>query len=313
MKVAVTGASGLIGQALVERLAARGDEIAILTRDPDRARSRGRGRAAGEGDPEARRLVGWDPLREPAPAAALQGLDAVVHLAGEPVAQRWNERVKRAIRDSRTVGTRNLVDGLEALAPDERPRTLVSASAVGYYGPHGAEPLDEEAPAGGDFLAQVCVAWEREAKAATRLGVRTVQVRIGVVLAPSGGALAQMLPPFRLGLGGPVGGGEQYIPWIHRDDLVAMVLAALSDERWSDAVNGTAPQPVTSREFAHALGEVLHRPARLPVPAAALRLRYGEMASVITSGVRAMPARALVLGYSFEHPRLSEALRSLLT
>ncbi|HYM44562.1 MAG TPA: TIGR01777 family oxidoreductase [Solirubrobacteraceae bacterium] len=318
MKVAVTGASGLIGGALVDRMAARGDQVTVLTRDPDGARARHDAKAPPAGGESAtherqpRTFARWEPLREPAPAQALREQDAIVHLAGEPIAQRWSEKVKRAIRDSRVLGTRNLVQGLRTLDEGARPRALVSASAIGYYGSHGPEPIDEDAPAGSDFLAQVCADWEAEARGAEQLGMRAAQVRIGVVLERSGGALAQMLRPFRLGLGGPVGGGAQYMAWIHCDDLVGMMLAALSDERWSGPFNGTAPEPVTSGVFARALGHALHRPALLPVPTLALRLLYGEMAYVITTGVRAMPAKALVLGYSFEHPRLEEALRSAL-
>jgi uncharacterized protein (TIGR01777 family) len=316
MKVAVTGASGLIGGALVAELVKRGDEVTVLTRDPDRARAK-----LGAGESQVQ-LARWDPLSEPAPAQALAGRDAVVHLAGEPVAQRWSEKAKRAIRDSRVVGTRNLVEGLRALDADDvgdesgsragRPGVLVSASAIGYYGPHGPEPIDEEAPAGEDFLAQVCAAWEAEAMAAGQLGMRPVQVRTGVVLDRSGGALAKMLPPYRLGVGGPVAGGSQYMAWIHRDDLIGMMLTALSDERWSGPVNATAPEPVTNRELSHALGKALHRPSLLPVPGLALRLMYGEMAEIVTTGVRAMPAKALVLGYEFAHPHLDEALRAVL-
>jgi uncharacterized protein len=326
MRVAVTGASGLIGGALVERLRACGEEVTILTRSPGQARKVHAQAAAAPRASGARRaqasepsavqseleLARWSPLEEPAPAAALAGRHAVIHLAGAPVAQRWSERAKRAIRDSRELGTRNLVAGLANLDPDDRPRVLVSASAIGYYGAHGPEPIDEEAPAGEDFLAQVCMAWESEARAAEALGLRCVQLRIGVVLDRSGGALAKMLPPFRLGLGGRVGSGEQYMAWIHREDLLAIALAALADERWSGPVNATAPEPVTGAAFAHVLGRTLHRPSLLPVPSVALSLLYGEMASIITTGVRAMPAKALVLGYSFAHPSLEEALRSAL-
>lgn len=299
MRVAVTGASGLIGRALVQSLIARGDEVTVLTRDP----------SAHTTQPQ---LVGWQPSSEPAPAQALAGRDAVVHLAGAPVAQRWSERAKRAIRDSRVIGTRNLVEGLRALAPDARPRVLLSASAIGYYGAHGPEPVDEDSPAAEDFLAQVCADWEAAARAAQDLSIRAVQVRIGIVLERSGGALAQMLGPFRLGLGGPIGSGEQYMAWIHRDDVIGIMLAALGDERWTGPVNATAPEPVTARAFARELGRALHRPALLPVPTFALRLRFGEMAQVITTGVRAMPAKALVLGYSFQHPQLQEALQAAL-
>jgi uncharacterized protein (TIGR01777 family) len=301
--VTVTGATGLIGPGIVTALRDRGDEVTVLSRDPDRARA-----ALGA---EVRALH-WDPASEPAPTRALAGRDAVVHLAGAPVAQRWSERAKHAIRDSRAVGTRNLVQGLRALDAGERPDVLVSSSATGYYGAHGPEPIDEEAPAGEDFLARVCVAWETEALAASELGMRAVQVRTGVVLDRSGGALERMLPPFRLGVGGPVAGGRQYMAWVHREDLIGIVLAALSDERWSGPVNATAPEPVSNREFSHALGRVLHRPSLLPVPELALRVLYGEMAEIITTGVRAVPAKALMLGYEFAHPRLDEALAAAL-
>jgi uncharacterized protein len=316
MKVAVTGATGLIGTALVQSLCTRGDQVTVLTRDPARADAarHASGPAASRPAPEQAQpqLVGWHPSQEQAPVEALAGRDAVVHLAGEPVAQRWNDATKRAILDSRVLGTRNLVRGLRALEPQARPQVLVSASAIGYYGARGPEPVDEESPAGDDFLAQVCVDWEAEARTANDLAIRSVQLRTGVVLERSGGALAQMLGPFRLGLGGPAGSGNQYMAWIHRADVVGMVLAALDDQRWSGPVNATAPEPVTARAFARALGRALHRPAVLPIPTFALRLRFGEMAEVITTGVRAMPAKALVLGYSFDHPHLEEALGAAL-
>jgi uncharacterized protein (TIGR01777 family) len=304
MRVTITGATGLIGASLVASLQEREVQVTVLTRDPARARAR-------LGDVEA---VAWDPLSEAAPTQALAGRDAVLHLAGEPVAQRWSTKVKRAIRESRTVGTGNLVDGLahvQAAAGAGAPRTLISSSAIGYYGAHGEEPLDEDAPPGEDFLAQVCVEWEAAAAAAhERLGLRAVQVRTGVVLDRSGGALAKMLPAFRLGVGGPVAGGHQYMSWIHADDVVGMVLAALDDERWSGPINATAPEPVTNRAFSKALGSVLGRPSLLPVPGFALRAMYGDMAEIVTSGARVMPAKPLVLGYEFTHPQLHEALRS---
>jgi uncharacterized protein (TIGR01777 family) len=303
MRVALTGATGLIGSALLAALKDRDDEVTVLSRDPERASGRLGGGV---------QAVCWDPQSEPAPAAALAGHDAVVHLAGEPIAQRWTERVKRAIRDSRVTGTRNLVEGLSALAANARPSVLLSSSAIGYYGAHSAEPIDEEAPAGADFLAQVCAAWEAQAVAVEALEMRSVQVRTGVVLDRRGGALEKMLPPFRLGIGGPVAGGRQYVAWIHRDDLVGMLLAALDDTRWSGPINATAPEPVSNRELSRALGRVLHRPALLPVPGVALRTLYGEMAEIVTTGVRAVPARALMLGYRFKYPRLEEALRAAL-
>ena len=301
MNVTVTGATGLIGSKLVARLIARGDAVTVLSRNPDGAR-----RSLGP----AVRALAWDPEAGPAPLEALDGADGVVHLAGEPVAQRWNARTKDRILRSRELGTRNLVAGLRAADP--RPRVLVSSSATGYYGPRGDEELPESAPAGDDFLARVCVAWEREADAAAEIGLRVVKVRTGVVLDPSGGALKTMLPPFKLGAGGPVAGGRQYLPWIHVDDLVGILERALDDDAWSGAVNGTAPSPVTNRAFSKALGRALHRPAVAPVPGAALKLLYGEMAEVVTNGQRAVPRRTVELGYAYRHPDLDEALRSAL-
>ena len=299
MRVTVTGATGVIGSALVRRLRERGDEVTVLSRDPRRA-----GEALGV---PAR---AWDASAEPAPAEALQGRDGIVHLAGETIARRWTDEAKRAIRDSRVVGTRHLVTGLRGAHP--RPPVLACASGVGLYGGRGDEPIDESAPPGGDFLARVCVQWEREAAIATELDMRVVLVRTGVVLAAEGGALARMLPPFRAGLGGPVAGGRHYMPWIHLDDVVGIYLAALEDGRWSGAVNATAPEPVTNREFSKALGRALGRPAVAPVPGPALRLLFGEMAQVVLSGQRALPRRAQELGYRFAHPQLDEALRSAL-
>jgi uncharacterized protein (TIGR01777 family) len=293
MRITVTGASGLIGSKLVERLQARGDEVTTLSRAPS--------------SPGA---VPWQPAREPAPAVALSGRDAVVHLAGENVAQRWSGDAKRRIRESRELGTRNLVAGIEAADP--RPRVLVSSSAVGYYGPHGDERLDESTPPGQDFLADVCVIWEREARRAGELGLRVVCVRTGVVLDQGGGALAKMLPFFKLGAGGPVAGGGQYLPWIHVDDVVGIYLAALDGNAWNGPVNASAPEPVTNKAFAKALGRALHRPALAPVPGLAVRALYGEMAEIVTTGQRAVPAAAQSHGYAFAHPDLDEALNAAL-
>jgi uncharacterized protein (TIGR01777 family) len=281
MRVAVTGASGLIGTRLSSALRARGDEV-----------------------------VGISLRSGPPSTEALAGCDAVVHLAGEEVAQRWTDKARERIRASRVEGTRGLVAALAAAEP--RPRVLVSASAVGYYGHRGDERLDEDAAPGDDFLAQVCVGWEREARAAVEHGVRVVNVRTGVVLSKSGGALAKMLPPFRLGVGGPVAGGRQYLPWIHIDDLVGIYLAAVDNEDWTGPVNAAAPEPVTNAEFSKALGRALHRPAIAPVPALAIRLLYGDMAEIVTEGQRAIPARALQLGYTYAHPDLDEALADAL-
>jgi uncharacterized protein (TIGR01777 family) len=299
VRVAVTGATGLIGSKLIAALRERGDEVTVLSRNPEKA-------TAALGVPAER----WDPTADAAPASALAGRDGVVHLAGEPVAQRWTDAAKERIRDSRVTGTRNLVAGLRNAEP--RPRVLVSASGMDYYGARGDEEIDESAPPGEGFLAAVCVGWEEAAHEAAELGVRVAIARTGVVLDPDGGALAKMLPPFKLGVGGPVAGGGQWMPWIHVDDIVGIYLAALDDERWTGPVNAATPTPVTNRDFSRALGRALHRPAVAPVPGFALKLLYGDMAEVITSGRRAVPKRALELGYAFRHPDLDEALRSAL-
>lgn len=301
MRVTVTGATGLIGARLVAALARRGDEVTVLSRDPDRARER-----LGAGIQAER----WDPLHEPAPAGALAGRDAVVHLAGEPVAQRWSAAAKERIHTSRESGTANLVAGLRSA--EARPAALVSTSAVGYYGPRGDEQVTEADPPGATFLAQVCVAWERAAQAAGELGMRVAIVRTGVVLDAHGGALAKMLPPFKAGVGGPIAGGRQWMPWIHIDDLVGLYLAALDGEDWSGPLNGSAPRPATNRDFSKALGRALRRPALAPVPRLALRALYGEMEQIVTTGQRVVPSRPLALGHAFAHSQLDEALRSAL-
>jgi uncharacterized protein (TIGR01777 family) len=299
VRITLTGASGLIGTRIVRSLRERGDEVTVLSRRPDQTTA-----VLGV------EAVAWDPVAGPAPTAALSGRDAVVHLAGEPVAQRWSTAVKRRILASRERGTSNLVAGLAAADP--RPGVLVSASAVGYYGPHGDERVTESTPPGSDFLADVCVAWEREASAAAELGLRVVLVRTGVVLDAHGGALARMLPFFKLGLGGPVAGGEQYMPWIHADDLAGLYVAAIDGADWSGPVNGAAPEPATNADFSHALGRALHRPAFAPVPGFAVKLLYGDMAEIVTQGQRAVPERPLALGHQFAHPDLDEALRDAL-
>jgi uncharacterized protein len=303
MRVTVTGATGLIGPRVVASLQARGDEVTVLTRDPERARER---------LPGIHQATRWDLLGEPAPTAALAGRDVVVHLAGENVAQRWSASAKQAIRDSRVNGTKHLVQGLAALEQGERPQTLVSSSAIGYYGARGDEPIDEDVPAGQDFLARTCRDWELEALEAEALGMRVASVRTGVVLDRNGGALGKMLPPFKLGVGGPVAGGRQFVSWIHVDDLVGITLSAIDSELWHGPINATAPEPQRNRDFSKALGRALHRPSLLPIPGAALRLLYGEMAEIVTSGARVLPAKALVLGYQFSYPQLDVALRSTL-
>ena len=232
-----------------------------------------------------------------------------MHLAGEDIAQRWSDDALERIRESREQGTRNLVAGLRAAEP--RPAALISSSAVGYYG-HRPDPVGEDAPPGDDVLAEVCKVWEREAEAAAELGVRVVRVRTGLVLDRHTGALPKMLLPFRLGIGGPVAGGRQPMPWIHVEDVLAIYMAAIDDERWSGPVNATAPQPVSNREFSKALGRALHRPSVMPVPAFALRILYGGMAKLVVEGQNAVPRRLTELGYRHRHSDLDEALRSAL-
>ena len=297
-RITVTGATGRIGTLLVERLKQRGDEVTVLSRDPGRA-------AAALGV----RAEAWDPEAAPAPAAALAGRDAVVHLAAEDINQRWTEDSLRRIRTSREQGTRNLVEGLRAADP--RPKALISASAVGYYGDR-PERVDEDTPPGDDELARICAVWEREAEQAAGVVDRVVRVRTGIVLDRHAGALKTMMLPFRLGVGGPVAGGRQAIAWIHLDDVIGIYLAAIDGDDWDGAVNATAPEPVSNREFSRALGRALHRPAVVPVPALALRLLYGGKSKLVLDGQHAVPRRTLELGFRHAHHDLDEALRSAL-
>jgi len=297
MRVAVTGATGMIGRSVVRALVERGDSVVALSRDASRAKL----------DVE---VVEWRrPKEEPAPAAAFAGTDGVIHLLGEPIAQRWSDAAKREIHDSRVLGTRNLIAGMRS----ERPAVLVAQSGVGYYAPRGDELVDESAGPGDGFEASVVVDWEAESRAAAQLGMRVVLCRTGVVLSPSGGALEKMLTPFKLGVGGPVAGGDQYLPWVHIDDVVGALLFALDDGAVEGPINVTAPSPVTNRDFSKALGHALRRPAVLPVPGFALRLLYGEMATIVTTGVRAEPRRLRELGYSFRRPELADALEATLS
>jgi uncharacterized protein len=296
MRVVVTGATGTIGRALVRELRGRGDEVTALSRDPAKADL-------------GVETLGWpDPKRERPPAGAFHGRDAVVNLLGETLAQRWSDEAKREIRESRVLATRNLVAALATLPEGERPRTLVSQSAAGWYGPRGSERLDEAEPAGSDFLAGVVRDWEAEARKAP--GMRVVLTRTGVVLSRGGGALEKMLPFFKLGIGGPVAGGKQYVPWVHMDDVVGAILFCLDTEAASGPVNVTAPQPVTNKELSTTLGRVLRRPAFAPVPGLAVKALYGEMATIVTTGQRVVPARLMQLGYEFRRPDLEDALRS---
>jgi uncharacterized protein (TIGR01777 family) len=301
VRVLVTGASGLIGSAVCDALVARGDEVVGLSRDPERARPT---------NPTLRWLP-WNPETERPPAEALEGTDAVVNLLGEPLNQRWTDSAKRRIRASRVDATRNLVQGIQAAK--DGPRVLVSQSAVGYYGDRGETIVDEAAGPGSGFDSRVVVDWEAAAKEAEG-DVRLVITRTGLVLTRRGGLLKELLTPFKLGVGGPLAGGRQYWPWISLDDEVGMIVWALDDERASGTMNATGPTPVTNRDFSKSLGRALGRPAVVPAPKLALVARFGaEAADSLAGGQRAVPRRALDLGYEFRHPDVDTAIAAALS
>lgn len=317
MRIGVTGATGLIGGALIRELTgeltsgegAAEHQVVAFTRREKRP----------EGLPAGVETARWDPLggTESELDGALAGLDAVVHLAGEPVGAKWTAERRRRIRESRVRGTATLTAALGRLPaePGGRPKRLLAASAVGFYGARGDEELDEEAAPGRGFLSEVCLAWEKESGAAREHGVETAALRIGLVLAADGGALARMLPPFRFGLGGRLGGGRQWMPWIHVEDVARALRMLLEAPAGSLAptYNLTAPKPATNAEFTKALGRALRRPTPFPAPGFAMRLLFGEMAdALLLSGQRAVPRRLLEAGFSFRHPDLDEALAALL-
>jgi uncharacterized protein (TIGR01777 family) len=276
--VAITGASGFLGRRIVAQLESRGHTVRKIS------------------------------TRSGFAAEAFRGADAVVNLAGEPVAQRWTDSARERIRDSRVAGTRAIVDALRA----QPPRVLINASAVGYYGSRGDEVLDESASAGSDYLARIAMEWEREALRAEELGVRVVLLRTGVALGRDGGALKKMRLPFKLGVGGPIAGGRHWMPWIHADDAAAMIVWTVETASVRGPLNVTAPQPVTNAEFTRELGRALHRPAILPVPAFGLKLLFGEMSEILLASQRVVPRAALSAGYGFRFSTLSAALRNLL-
>ena len=298
MNILITGASGFVGQRLAATLARDGHSISGLSRDPE---------AAKRSLPGVDRFFRWD-VGDLPPQEAIAPADAVIHLAGESVNGRWTARKKRRIAASRVDGTRNLVC---ALAAAGKATPLISASAVGYYGDRGDSELTEQSVAGTGFLAEVTQDWESEAFKAKQLGCRVAVMRLGIVLGPEGGALAKMLPIFRLGLGGPLGGGQQWWPWVHVDDVVRALGAALSNP-WSGIFNLTSPEPVRQQRFANALGQVMHRPAFAPVPGVVLRLVQGEFADEILFSKRVLPARLLELGFRFDYPGIDSALSQLL-
>jgi uncharacterized protein len=300
MAMIVTGATGFVGRRLLAKL----PQAVVLSRDA--------ARAAASLHAFSVPVFDWNPQQGPPPAAAFEGVDCVFHLAGDPVAEgRWTAAKKQRIRESRVVGTRNLVAGLRNLSV--KPRVLVSASAVGFYGSRGDEPLDEKSSPGSGFLAEVCQDWESAAGLARDLGIRVVPVRVGIVLGDNGGALAKMLPPFRFGLGSPLGNGRQFMPWVQLDDLVEMLLFAAREERVTGPLNGVSPAPVTNHEFTKTLGRVLGRPTILPpVPRWVLRTMLGEFADILLHSQRAYPRAAEAAGFSFQYRELEPALRAAL-
>jgi uncharacterized protein (TIGR01777 family) len=301
MNILITGATGFVGRRLCEMLHQAGHTVRALSRDSVAAKQR---------VPLLKEVFPWNPLQELPPLQAFEGCDAVINLAGESIAGRWTAPKKQTIRDSRVLGTRNLVNALAQLS--SRPKVLISASAIGYYGDRGEETLTEDAAPGSDFLAQVCRDWENEALKAESLGLRVVRLRIGLVLGRGGGTLQALLPLFRVGLGGPLGSGRQWWSWIHRDDLCRLIVQILANESISGPVNATAPQPVRQKEFAQVLGRVLRRPAFLPTPAFALKIALGEFADGILASQRVLPRRAQEMGYRFQFEELEGALREIL-
>lgn len=306
MRVFVTGGTGLIGSALVKRLTERGDQVALLTRRPEHARP--------TANPQTT-IVAGDPMQAGPWMDTVGTCDSVVNLAGENIFnRRWRAAFKQFMRDSRILTTQNVVAALakNSRRGDGTPKTLINGSAIGFYGPHGDEELTEDAGLGDDFLAKLCIEWENAAKAAEQHGVRVVLLRTGVVLSKEGGALTNMLTPFKMFVGGPVGSGRQYMSWIHIEDQVGMILFALDHADIAGPLNATAPMPVTNKEFSKALGRVLHRPSFMKTPGFVLRVALGEAANVVTKGQRVLPKKALQAGYPFKFTKAETALREIL-
>ncbi len=297
MKIAVSGGTGFIGRRIVERLLENGHYVGVWSRHPGR---------------ENRAAVAsyyWDPLAGEPPVNSINTMDAVIHLAGEPVAQRWNAAVKSRIRDSRVLGTRRLVDAIAKA--QHKPKVLVSASAIGYYGDRGEEILTESSAPGTGFLVDVCGAWEAEADRAAQFGLRVVKLRIGFVLGKGGGALAQMVPAFRASVGGRLGSGKQWMPWVHIGDVADMFVHAVENDV-AGVWNATSPNPATNAAFTREMAKTLHRPAVFPVPPFALKVLFGELAQHMLDSARVIPDAALKANYPFRYPELGPALRNLL-
>lgn len=305
MKVAVTGATGFVGTRLVEKLTAAGYQVLVLTRNP----VKGRKVFPQSAFPQVE-IINYNPRESGAWQQSISGCDAVVNLAGEPIAQeRWTERQKQEILTSRQLGTQKIVAAITQAA--NKPQVLVNASAIGYYGTSETATFEETSPSGSDFLAQVCQTWEAEAQKVTAADVRLVIIRFGIVLGKEGGALAKMLTPFKLFAGGPLGSGQQWFSWIHRDDLVNLIIEAIKRPDISGVVNGTAPNPVRMSQFCQVLGNVMNRPSWLPVPDFALELLLGDGAQVVLEGQKVLPNRTQALGYQYQYPHLESALKDI--
>ncbi len=298
MRVVVTGATGFVGQVVVKQLLQAGCEVVILTRNVARA-------AISLGS--SCKYFQWDDTNSLPPLEALDGSDGIINLMGETISKRWDEQQKKKIYNSRINGTRRLVEAIEQLA--QKPKVFVSASAVGIYGNRGSENLDESSTLADDFLAKVCKDWENEANKARNHGLRVVLIRTGVVIGRNGGALEKMLPIFKLGAGGPVGSGSQYMSWIHIEDLANMYVEALKNENVKGALNGTAPYPATNSEFSKMLGKVLRRPAFMPAPEFAMKLAFGEMSQILLEGQKVLPAKFKEQQFRFRYPTLEMALK----
>ena len=298
MKVAITGATGFVGSKLVEKLLAQGDEVLVLTRNASKAQAQ---------FPQAQ-VVQYRPLETGDWQKSIEGCDAVVNLAGEPIAEKkWTTEQKKIILDSRELGTQKIVEAIEQTT--DKPQVLINASAIGYYGISETASFDESSPAGNDFLAEICQKWEAAAKTTT---IRTVVLRLGVVLGNGGGALAKMLPAFKMFMGGPIGTGNQWFSWIQVDDVVAMILAGLQDANMSGTFNATAPQPVKMKDLCTQLGAVMARPSWMPVPSFVLEAMLGDGATVVLDGQQVLPKAALDRGFNFQYPELPAALKACL-
>lgn len=297
MKCVISGGTGFIGRRIVDRLLEDRHYVGVWSRRP------------GNEKRSAVASFSWDPLVGEPPAESLNTMDAVIHLAGEPVAQRWNAEVKRHIRDSRVLGTRRLVDAISRV--QHKPKALVCASAIGYYGDRGDEVLTESSTPGSGFLADVCRGWEAEACRAAEFGLRVIRLRIGFVLGKGGGALAQMVPAFRAFVGGRLGSGRQWMPWIHVDDVAEMFVHAVENEI-AGVWNASSPNPARNADFTRGMGSALHRPALFPVPPFALKLAFGELGQHMLDSSRVIPEAAVQAGFRFRFPELGPALRDLL-